>query len=347
MRSVNSFRVIRRISHRISNLIRQALAIEIMLVLAFPMAPAQAVVLSNRASAAWKNAVSYLGEVFSPISKGSVKSKARQPFSAVTQAQQVAYIQFCPRKLILFVGESQAVTPLAMSSTQQVVHGASINYNSLNASIATVTSYGEVQARSVGTTSVEVGCETATMPITIEVREGTRPVGSNIVSDLDTEDGCAAEQATVYTEQPSEPTSPPSEPTSPPSEPTPPPSKPTPPVSKPTPPRQLPPATTLQTSAATSEATTSSSVRLDQGGDPVGIPSSRAASFDNAVGNPRFSPQDQTGAGSVLTSTQLGSNNYQFSAPVVSFGGRGMALGLSMTYNSRVWNRDDTSIIYN
>ncbi|MGH9898008.1 MAG: RHS repeat domain-containing protein, partial [Pyrinomonadaceae bacterium] len=28
-------------------------------------------------------------------------------------------------------------------------------------------------------------------------------------------------------------------------------------------------------------------------------------------------------------------------------GGRGMALGLSMTYNSRVWNRDDTSVIFN
>ena len=69
-------------------------------------------------------------------------------------------------------------------------------------------------------------------------------------------------------------------------------------------------------------------------GDPDPLANSRATHFRNAVGNPRFS-------------TNLGSSNYQFDAPVVSVGGRGVGAGIGMTLNSRVWNVNDGRLTFN
>jgi RHS repeat-associated protein len=80
--------------------------------------------------------------------------------------------------------------------------------------------------------------------------------------------------------------------------------------------------------------------------DPTSRINSRAAHFRNAVGNPRFTARSQSAA-AVPTSTQLGSYNYQFNAPVVSVGGRGASASIGMTLNSRVWNVDDGKLTFN
>jgi RHS repeat-associated protein len=80
--------------------------------------------------------------------------------------------------------------------------------------------------------------------------------------------------------------------------------------------------------------------------DPQPAPNSLAAHFRNAVGNPRFTATSQ-GSGGVPTSAQLGSYSYQFKAPVVTAGGRGMTADIGMTLNSRVWNNDNGKLTFN
>jgi len=77
--------------------------------------------------------------------------------------------------------------------------------------------------------------------------------------------------------------------------------------------------------------------------DPEPVSGSRATDFSNAVGNPRFSPVKRAGS----TSVQLGSDNYQFSVPVASVGGRGISAGIAMSFNSRVWNNDNGTMTFN
>ena len=43
----------------------------------------------------------------------------------------------------------------------------------------------------------------------------------------------------------------------------------------------------------------------------------------------------------------LGSDNYQFNAPVASVSGRGVSAGIGMTLNSRVWNVNEGKVTFN
>jgi YD repeat-containing protein len=77
---------------------------------------------------------------------------------------------------------------------------------------------------------------------------------------------------------------------------------------------------------------------LDGDGEVGTAPSS--SKFYNAVGSPRFSPQETTPNSATKTKKNLGSYNYLFSAPVLSLGGRGIGVNLAANYNSRLWNKD-------
>jgi len=80
------------------------------------------------------------------------------------------------------------------------------------------------------------------------------------------------------------------------------------------------------------------------GGDTT---SPDAAKFNNAVGSPRFTAQDVSPMGSSKTRRQLGSYNYTFTAPVLGLGGRGTGVGLALSYNSRLWNKDGSTMTFN
>lgn len=70
--------------------------------------------------------------------------------------------------------------------------------------------------------------------------------------------------------------------------------------------------------------------------------SPNATAWYNAVGNPRYMPQEEIGNGGIKTKRKLGSADYSFAAPVLSLDGRGLGVNLTLTYNSRLWNKDDT-----
>src|SRR6266545_4518384 len=101
----------------------------------------------------------------------------------------------------MFVGECYTFTPVALDSSNKVVHGAAMSWSSPNTSVAEVSSFGEVEAVGVGTTTVTVQSGNVTKQITIEVRSGTRPPGSNQQADLDPHTDCGDQQASMFAPQ--------------------------------------------------------------------------------------------------------------------------------------------------
>ena len=58
-------------------------------------------------------------------------------------------------------------------------------------------------------------------------------------------------------------------------------------------------------------------------------------------------PQEVSQESPTKTRRQLGSYNYLFTAPVLSLGGRGMGVNLALSYNSRLWNKDNSQMTFN
>jgi len=294
---------------RLKPVLRRALAIAMIVILATPLGPAQADGLGRAARATWRTmsaaANRYGASSDSDTFDRLIKALGKRPgkvVSAAAQAEQVTVLQVCPTQHIMFVGECYTFTPVALDSSNKVVHGAAMSWSSLTPAVATVSSFGEVEAVAVGTTTVTVQSGSVSTQIQIEVQGGTRPKGSNQQADLDPPTNCGDQQASMFAPQ----------------------------------------------SAAGAPAQQSligaDGVLYD--GDPNPAPGSLATHFRNAVGNPRFTATSQASA-AVPTSTQLGSYNYQFNVPVVSVGGRGASANIGMTLNSRVWNTDNGKLTFN
>jgi len=292
---------------RLKPVLNRVMVIALVVILATPLDSTQAEGLARAAQTTWREARAYTRAIanrFGTKSGGDLLNRlinmasGRRPgkaVSAASQEEQVAAMQVCPKRLIMFVGERYTLTPVALNSNQQVVHGARMSWSSLGDTIAKVSSFGQVEAVAVGNTAVEVQCGVASKQIPIEVRSGMRPTGSNQEADLDTTADCAAEQSAAFAPQ----------------------------------------------SAAVADAQQDligeNGVLLDW--DPQSIVNSRATHFSNAVGSPRFAAKSQN--------VTLGSDNYQFTAPVANVGARGVSAGIGMTLNSRVWNNDNGKLTFN
>ncbi len=299
---------------RLKPVLRRALVIALIVRLAAPGAPVEAAGLVRAAQATWREVSDYTSAIANRYGTGSGSdllnrlinmAPGRRPgkvVSAAAQAQQVTNLQVCPTHHVMFVGERYTFTPVALDSANKVVHGAGMSLSSLTPAVATVSSFGEVEAVAVGTTTVTVQSGSASKQITIEVRSGTRPTGSNQQADLDPPTDCAAQQASMFAPQSS--------------------------------------------AGAPAQQSLIGADGVLYDWDPSPQANSLATQFRNAVGNPRFTATSQSSA-AVPTSTQLGSDNYQFNAPVVSVGGRGVSASIGMTLNSRVWNTDNGKLTFN
>ena len=294
---------------RLKPILRRALSIAMIVILATPLSPTQADGLARAARATWRTmsaaANRYVagsnGDTFDRLIKFLGKRPGKA-VSAAAQAEEVTVLQVCPTQHVMFVGECYTFTPVALDSSNKLVHGAAMSWSSLTPAVATVSSFGEVEAVAAGTTTVTVQSGSVTKQIQIEVRSGTRPRGSNQQADLDPNTDCSDQQASMFAPQ------------------------------------------SAAGAPAQQNLIGADGVLYDW--DPQAAPGSLATHFRNAVGNPRFTASSQSSA-AVLTSTQLGSYNYQFNVPVVSVGGRGASANIGMTLNSRVWNSDNGKLTFN
>ena len=62
----------------------------------------------------------------------------------------------------------------------------------------------------------------------------------------------------------------------------------------------------------------------------------------NLVGSPRNTAAAPMPLGSVLPE----GSNFKWSVPIISLGGRGLAAGLTLHYNSRVWTRRNNQVAF-
>jgi hypothetical protein len=67
----------------------------------------------------------------------------------------------------------------------------------------------------------------------------------------------------------------------------------------------------------------------------------------NAIGSPRFAPQEDSKVGAAKTKNALGSFSFQFTAPILGLGGRGIGTELGLVYNSRLWEKNASSMTFN
>jgi RHS repeat-associated protein len=186
---------------RLKPALRRALIIAVVVRLALPLAPAQTDGFFRAAQTARREARAYVGATANHSVNMATVRRSGMVVSMAAQAEQVTELQVCPRQLVMFVGERYTLTPVALNGSQQVVHGAGMRWSSLNAAVADVSSFGQVEAVAVGTTAVEVQCGAASKQITVEVRSGMRPTGSNQQADIDPTNDCAAEQSSAFAPQ--------------------------------------------------------------------------------------------------------------------------------------------------
>src|SRR5262249_3795941 len=153
---------------------RRMLVIALAVRLASPLSPAEAEGLSLSAQTTWQAARTYAAATANRYGAGRGNdmlkrfinmASGKRPakiFSAASQAEQVTELQVCPGRLIMFVGERYTLTPIALGASQQVVHGVGMHWSSINVAVASVSSFGEVDAAAVGDTAVEVQCGNVT-----------------------------------------------------------------------------------------------------------------------------------------------------------------------------------------
>src|SRR5262249_39784969 len=91
------------------------------------------------------------------------------------RADSVQYLRLCPRRLQLYVAEAFTLVPLPLDRNRQTVHGAAMTWSSSDANVATITSYGEVSAKSAGHTLVTLQVGSKRANVVVQVELGPRP----------------------------------------------------------------------------------------------------------------------------------------------------------------------------
>lgn len=327
--------------------------------LAGSLSPVLGEAAGKQARSAIDSAMMFFGKSFS---KKTVQTLSTQEFKSPSdRAAEVKHLRLCPRRLQLHVEEGYTLVPLPLDIDRKTIHGAEMTWSSSNPSVASVASYGAVEAKSPGSAviSVQIGKNRAN--VIVEVAPGVRPRISD--SEWDNRHGhdCDDPEALVGAFVPAQPPAHVKD-------------------RKEVETNESPKHSRIDGSASriqsmdnrtralptladarsavlrTTGSPLSSSVkstraslitprpmpRAPQGGESVEI-FPQALFVQNVIGSPRFSPLETTD-GATKLKNNLGSSNYGFAAPALSLGGRGVGVSLSLNYNSQLWNRDESGV---
>jgi len=284
-----------------------------------------------------------------------------QSESPSERAARTQHIRLCPRKISLHVEEGYTLVPVPLDQERQTIHGAEMSWSSSNPSVASVASYGSVEAKSPGIAVISVQIGKSRGDVTVEVAPGVRQRIADSEWDQRHAHDCddpealvgefvpvrVQEQNEVQTNQParrSQTHSGENESAS--------------PIqstegSSIGSPAKVDARPALMRRAATVQARRFTAIRasllrsrpkpaIPQGEPPPEI-FPQATFIENVVGSPRFSPLETTD-GATKLKNNLGSSNYGFAAPALSLGGRGVGVSLSLNYNSQLWNKDESGV---
>jgi len=364
-------------------LLCRVLSAIIVAALALPISQAQAEAVSEQAMKTVSSITAFLRHTISP----SNAKRRLEPQSGPANATQVKHLRLCPRRLVLYVGEAITLVPLPLDVNEQPVQGVALSWTAANAVVATVSPWGEVSAIAPGLAAVTVQAGSVQATVTVEVRPGARLKESDAVWDLEHSGDCLTPETSQLNQTRPElayrthevgqvhsvagktndssstsnfvgggrmkhadvkvldgsASASPGQSVHP-------------AVLKVTSSRsrQLPYAFLSEPVAATTARTVSrvgglqsSGPGLIDGSNPDPAPATAASKPLNGVGSPRFGAVEFSQGSSAKTKNVLGSYDYVFSAPVLDLPGRGLDVNLALTYNSRVWSKEATGMVFN
>lgn len=171
----------------------------LILAIAFPFSPAQAELLADKAPESLRDAISFLDGLDSMLAKSSDVARTQRFEDPSQKAQKVVSLKLCPLRLILFVEESFTLVPLALDNKGEAVNGVAVKWVSSNPQVATVTSFGEVRAITVGQAAITVEAGAARKIVMVKVQEGRRVTQNDTEYDLEHDNDCAEAGSPVST----------------------------------------------------------------------------------------------------------------------------------------------------
>ncbi len=176
--------------HRIAAFKRFVIISLIFAIAEFPALPSQADVAGPRARLALDSAIDFFSKNTRPIKRIDARVKPRQIQSANEREAQVTRLRLCPRRLLMYVGEEFALSPLPLDSKGAPVHGVVFSWVSGDREIATVASDGTVAAVKSGHCVVTASVGLRQARVNVEVRDGARPKQTNAQWDAEHVNDC-------------------------------------------------------------------------------------------------------------------------------------------------------------
>jgi RHS repeat-associated protein len=341
---------INHLQRKAPQMMKRFMAILLVILVVGQLVPVQADVLGEHAR---KFFDSSLKPILMPSSGVRQSKKPSPPQNIETPSERLARvssIRLCPRRLKLYVGESFTLSPLALDSNQKTVHGTNPSWQSASPAVASVDSTGEVLALSAGSATLTVTLGKVTASVSVEVVSGLRPFKTEAEGDEEHKDDCNNPVSSSLPSSSNKMLAAVG-------------------INDDTDKEQENLKTRLKNAVlrvkeplaeqqkAIKVASLSQPTPAAVGGvffnvpPPDGesgdLPSTNATAPYNAIGSPPHFPTEAMGEGPTKMERNLGSDNYSFTAPIVSLGGRGIGVDLAMTYNSRLWNKEDTEMRFN
>ncbi|HJQ24948.1 MAG TPA: RHS repeat-associated core domain-containing protein [Blastocatellia bacterium] len=246
-------------------------------------------------------AIDSLRDVSGGRAKGRQDFTAQQSETPDERARRVVHIRLCPRRLLMYVGEQSTLAPLPLDSHRQPVHGVAFAWESSDSTVADVGSDGSVLALHSGRCTITASVANKRERVQVEVRDGARPVLSSSEWEAEHAHDCDDPESAAAASQ-----------------------------------------TGAAAQAGTKVGSQHDGIRPMVSTDPDDPPNITAAAKPaNFVGQPRFSPLVAAEGSKLSKQNQLGSSSYSLDIPIFGSGGRGVGVGLSLVYNSRVWTKDE------
>lgn len=175
---------------KIGRVKRSAVAAILVATMALPVSPSQAHVTGARVKLWLDAATNLLRKSKKSPKRIDTRVKPRQIQSVSEREGQVTRLRLCPRRLLMYVGEEFAVSPLPLDSKGAPVHGVVFSWASGDRQIATVASDGTVAAVKNGQCVVTASVGQRQARVNVEVRDGARPKQTNAQWDAEHLNDC-------------------------------------------------------------------------------------------------------------------------------------------------------------
>lgn len=246
-------------------------------------------------------------------SRGQDGTVGDDQVDALARADRVVSLRLCPRRITLHTGEHYVLAPLPLSATGEAVQGALIDWTSDHPDIADASGYNEIVAGKPGRAVVTASSGSASVSVEVQVRSGMRTPLTDADWAREHANDCTEEQSRAMPERPAAQFS-----------------------------------TRLRQASSFVARSSVSSAFVQGGCDQSAVFGSGIMAYTNERGAVRNHLFERTSPGTTSTPSMIsyGSSNFSFAAPVLDLPGRGIDVDLSLTYNSRVWTKSGTKMIF-